>query len=209
MSWMDKHNLHNRERGDSKLPGWHAEPVNLMSNITFFLAAMVASQFAQSNLDMLLVYLAAAVGIFSALAHLQPTRVTCLLDEIVICVFVVAYFFIFIFNMIDIPIGYAVSITVAFFAIAWLCLVTFRHRFEGIVDFIPVLLCLWIGGIYVGVNDGVWQMIMSAILATLAVMTRAADRYIRIQVGTHFLWHIFAGWLMLNLILTKIISFPG
>lgn len=198
-----------RERGFNLDPGWDAEPVNLLSNITFLLAAVVAAQFSESRMDQVLIYQVLCIAIFSSIAHLFVTRFTAIIDEISICVFVLTYMQVFLFHMMALDLWIGLAFDIVFIAIAYLCLFTYRDAFNGAVDFIPVLLALWIGGFWIGYEHDSWTIIVSAFLATVGIVARIADFEVSIPVGTHFLWHIFTGWLILNLLLTKFLIFPG
>lgn len=198
-----------KERGFSLEPGWKAEPVNLLSNITFLLAAVVAAQFAESRIDEVLVYQVLCIAIFSSLSHLYVTRFTAIIDEIAICLFVVTYMQVFLFYMLGLDLWTGLALDLLFLLIGWVCIVKYRNAFNGAIDFVPVLLALWAGGFWVGYAHDSWTMLVNAFLATIAVVARIADFDVDIPVGTHFLWHIFTGWLLLNLLLTKFLIFPG
>lgn len=198
-----------KERGFNLDPGWEAEPVNLLSNITFLLAAIIGMQFAESTIDNLLVYQVMSIAIFSSIAHVYVSRLTAIIDEVAIVVFVLTYIQVLLIYMLKLNWWWVGGLNTAFLIVGYLCIIKYRNLFNGAVDFVPVLIALWSAGFYIGFIYDEWTMIVSAVLGTVAVIARMADFEVSIPVGTHFLWHIFSGWLILNLLLTKFLIFPG
>lgn len=195
----------NKERGSSKQIGVVAEPVNLMSNIIFAIVGIIALQYCQDKIDYWLSLHVILIGIFSFVSHLHYNKTTMVFDNVVIATFVIFYVGMFLFYMIDIPIGWATTLFGIWLMFGYFCNFSYaRNWMNTAFDFMPVLAAVWGAAIYTVVTIGSVNFFVSAILATLALVARTADFNTPLKCGTHFIWHILTGSLLMNLLLTKL-----
>ena len=203
----DDFDVSTRERGGSLRPGFVAEPVNLTSNIIYMLSGIIALQYCNTTLDYILTIMLMMIGVNSFAAHLHPNKITVMLDNVTIVSFVLAYVGVFLFDMSGMSFYWACGLYGIFILLGYICSFTkYRRLWDSAFDFVPVLVALYFASVYSALYLGYFNFFVSAFLATLAIVARTQDKKVAMKCGTHFLWHIFTGMLLLNLMLTKIVE---
>lgn len=184
--------------------GLWAEPINALSNISFFLAAIAAWYLANrmrllSLAIWLLIGLLVAIGIGSSLFHTFATPFTKLLDITPIALFQIAYLWIYARKVIKLK-----SIWVVLLIVLLLSSITLTFQlpklFNGSITYAPGISLLLGLGLYH------WQqqkrgrvLLLSATgVFSIALLFRTIDLAIcpYWTVGTHFLWHLLNGMLL-------------
>ncbi len=198
-------------------PGLWAEPVNAVSNLAFFLAAAGAyllwkREGKDDRFILLLIGLAALVGIGSTLFHTFATRWGLLADSIPIAIFVVT-FLVFTLRRF---LGQSVVATTVWIAI-FLAVAAILPRLlpPGFLNnsgfYFPVLGALLILGILLRIKGGAMRWVGGAYLCAAALFAlslsfRIVDPSVCAQfpLGTHFLWHCLNGALIYLMLWTVI-----
>lgn len=205
MAWNDPIDLY-CERLD---PGFWAEPVNAISNLAFIVAAAGAyllwrPDAREDRFILLLIGLAAIVGIGSFLFHTFATRWGVLADAIPIAVFVSAYLVYALRRFL----GLTVWPTAIWLAVLLAAAVLIPRLLPaGFLNnsgfYFPVLGALVIVGIALRMKGGEAQWIgggflCGAALFALSLSFRIVDPAVcaNFPLGTHFLWHILNGTLI-------------
>lgn len=193
--------------------GLWAEPINTLSNISFFLSGWAAWYLADrrkvlSNTILLLISLLLAIGVGSSLFHTFATPLTKLLDIIPIALFQIAYLWIYSKRVIKLK-----NLTLVLLIVLLLgsILVTFQFSqiANGSITYAPGI------GILLGLGLYHWQQLKQErfliLRATgvffLALGFRSVDLALcpYWAIGTHFLWHLLNG-VMLYLLMRALIE---
>jgi hypothetical protein len=193
-----------KERGDQS--GLYAEPTNVLSNIAFFAAAMICWPFAKSWADGILVAGCILVGLGSTMYHSRPCRFTQLWDVVAIVTWVMFYLFCWGHFMMGLNVTWSVGVMAGFAVSAYAFLRKYGRFLNGSADYIPVILLLLICGSLVWYRLGHPHMVVAGLLAAIALVFRVVDNDVKIQSGTHFLWHILNGFLMAMLTMFMSVS---
>jgi hypothetical protein len=175
-------------------PGLWAEPVNLLTNAAFLVAAWFAWQLVAPHRDrggMLLVILIALIGIGSALFHSFATRWALLCDVVPIVLYQLTYLVVYIRRVRSGPAWESVVAISLFMGMSWLAgqfpLPAFSLYLPGLAFLVVIALDararhhpkshLWLA---------------AAILFALSLTFRTLDPYVEFvfQTGSHFLWHL-------------------
>ena len=197
--------------------GLWAEPVNAISNLAFFLAAIGAyllwkREGKNDRFILLLIGLAALVGIGSTLFHTFATRWGLFADSIPIAIFVVT-FLVFTLRRF---LGQSVIATTVWISI-FLAVAGFLPGLlpPGFLNnsgfYFPVLGALLILGILLRMQGGAMRWVGGAYLCAAALFTlslsfRIVDPSVCAQfpLGTHFMWHCLNGALIYLMLWTVI-----
>lgn len=189
--------------------GFWAEPVNAVSNLAFFLAAVGAYMLwkregKNDRFILILIGLAVLVGIGSTLFHTFATRWGLFADAIPIAIFVVT-FLVFTLRRF---LGQSVMMTTVWIA-AFLAISGVMPRLlpPGFMNnsgfYFPVLGALIVLGILLRMKGGGMRWIGGAYLCAAALFAlslsfRIVDPAVCAQfpLGTHFLWHCLNGALI-------------
>ncbi len=194
--------------------GLFNEPMNAVSNISFFIAAWLLYQSWRANPDRsfeagLLTFLVALIGLGSTLFHTFANQLTMFADIIPISIFTFYYLWV------------AMRVAVGLRPMkAFWCLILFTviasqskyipdpWRFNGSVDYFPSLAALLlIGSWLVKQRHPSGSYILKAgLLFVVSLTFRSIDYAVcpALATGTHFLWHLLNG-LMLYLLVKAII----
>ncbi|MBK8008704.1 MAG: ceramidase domain-containing protein [Rhizobiales bacterium] len=197
--------------------GLWAEPINAVSNLAFFLAAAGAYMLwrregKDDRFILLLIGLAALVGIGSTLFHTFATRWGLFADSIPIGIFVVT-FLVFTLRRYLAQSVVLTSVWIALFlAVAAVLPQLLPPGFMNNSGFyFPVLGALIILGILLRVKGGAMQWVGGAYLSAAALFAlslsfRIVDPSVCAQfpLGTHFLWHCLNGTLIYLMLWTVI-----
>ncbi|MCP5143878.1 MAG: ceramidase domain-containing protein [Gammaproteobacteria bacterium] len=182
-------------------PGFWAEPVNALANVSFFIAAWATWRLArQRNVLVpgvwLTVLLIVAIGIGSFLFHTLATGWAQLLDVGPILLFQLA--FIFVYLRLIAGTGNAVA---AGGVLAFLGIALYSRQFEGLLNgsmmYAPALGVLLMLGVYHALHARAARslLLVGGVLFAIAVTFRSIDMAVcpAWPLGTHFLWHLTNG----------------
>jgi hypothetical protein len=199
--------------------GLWAEPVNAITNLAFFLAAIGAyflwkREGREDRFILLLIGLAALVGIGSTLFHTFATRWGLLADSIPIAIFVVGFFTFTLRRFLGQSAIATLGWIAAFLAVA---AVVPRLLPAGFMNnsgfYFPVLGALIVLGILLRMKGDEMRWIGGAYLCgaalfALSLSFRIVDPSVCAQfpLGTHFLWHCLNGALIYLMLWTAIKS---
>jgi len=186
-----------KERGENT--ALFAEPTNVLSNIAFFAAGLTALPFCTNWASGLLAAGCVIVGLGSTLYHAYPKELTRLFDVSAIVMWVLFYLFCWSFLLMGFNIWQTAGIIVGFSAASTLFLKKFSGLLNGSADYIPVILLLLICGAAAWYKQGHPHLIVACIMAGLSLFCRVIDNDVKLNSGTHFLWHILNGFLMAQL----------
>ncbi|MBK1986934.1 ceramidase domain-containing protein [Sphaerospermopsis aphanizomenoides BCCUSP55] len=184
------------------LPGLWNEPLNAVSNISFFIAAWAIWQLAQRQQQKvptsiyILIILTTTIGIGSTLLHTFAQKWAYLLDVIPIFVFQLCFLWLYSRQVIRIKYIYTGALLISF-----LFLSNFSRQFpnllNGSLSYLPGLAILLMLGIYHYQKQKNEQFTLFAAsgIFLLALSFRTLDQVIcpYFSSGTHFLWHLFNG----------------
>ncbi|MFZ1109656.1 MAG: ceramidase domain-containing protein [Rhodomicrobium sp.] len=199
---------------------WNAEPLNAISNIAFFIAALAAwrlqSRRANFALDGLIRFLCiniAVVGAGSATFHTIATRWAEWADVIPILVFMIVYCWAVLTAFFRWPIWLkALTCLLLFAATFYLESDEFEKFLWGGAMYLPTLAFLLAAG------AGIWRrdasagkaFVLAAGLFVLSFAARTADMPMcsSLPVGTHYFWHLFNATVLFLLVRTLILHAP-
>ena len=188
------------ERTDASLL---SEPLNLASNLAFYLAAVRILHLRQSIQSPLhrrelkiLAWLAAAVGTGSSLFHSWATRLSQMADIIPIVLFVGAslYFYILNLHREGVPLRKPLILAVLTLTVPVIC-----AKISGLSDllskgdaYLGIAPTLIVFAIFERVPDRRARLFLAAGLFTFAFVFRTLDVYICyiFPNGSHFIWHL-------------------
>lgn len=197
--------------------GLWAEPVNLVTNLFFLLAAVAAGRAlvasgkrGNASLDLwFLTFFLFAIGIGSGLWHGHPTKLTVLMDVIPITLFINLYIVSSLRRLFGLAWGRVVLWWGAYFAAGLVAQFTLPpDLLNGTIMYIPtyatlVLMtaCLWrrdalLGRVFIGALL-VWS-------ASLTFRTLDIQFCASFSLGTHFLWHTLNAWVLWRLLMVLV-----
>ncbi|MBS3647960.1 ceramidase domain-containing protein [Pseudaminobacter sp. 19-2017] len=196
-------------------PGFWAEPVNALSNLSFVLAGLwgVAAM-RRTGADTFATTLAwwvVAIGVGSFLFHTFATEIMKWADILPIATFTLAYSIFTLRRFARLSWTATLAIFIGFYAIAgtvtllvpdWL-----RQATNGSTGYLPPFLALIVLGLIAALRGSPagWYNIAAAGIFVLAVTFRMLDPMVcgTLPIGTHFMWHLLNG-LMLGIVLAAI-----
>ncbi|MEO9650742.1 MAG: ceramidase domain-containing protein [Roseobacter sp.] len=210
-------------------PGFLNEPVNAASNAAFLIAAWIAWRAVRSTnernfMEMILIVLAASIGVGSFLFHTLANGHAELLDVIPIWTFVALYVCTVIFRLTG---GNAMkTVRISFIAICctatsiWMTGqdvttidVAGPDHLNGSLQYSPALIALWVfaGLTVLRAHPAKKLVTASAVLFTVSLALRTVDLTTchATGIGTHFLWHFLNGAMVLALLLALIRHIPA
>ena len=194
-------------------PGLLAEPLNAVTNLSFFLAAWVGLVLARragklTGSVRVLIGLTLAVGIGSTLFHTFAQRWAGAMDVLPILLFIVTYLFLALWRYFGMRWTEAAVLAFGFlFFAAGLrraAAATLPPAFEPATGYLPALVALIACGALLAARRrivGAWLLGTGAVFAA-SLTFRALDQRLceQFAMGTHFMWHILNG-LVLGLLL--------
>ncbi len=184
-------------------PGLWDEPINAISNLAFFIAAWSSWRLAHSlNVQFysvkLLIYLMIAIGIGSSLFHTYATGWALLMDVVPITMFQIFYLWVYTRRVMKLKsiISIILIVVLVISSLANLQL----KVLNGSLSYAPALIYLLGLVIY---HFQTQKQSKNLLLAgsgifLIALFFRTIDQYICaiFPIGTHFLWHIFNGFML-------------
>ncbi len=187
-------------------PAFWAEPVNALTNLAFFIAALAAYRLAKRegalSLDvLLLIFLTVCIGLGSALFHTYATVWAMLTDVIPILLFQLVFLGIYSRKVMYLSFARTgllfagfIALTVFFFGAlprAWL---------NGSLGYASTLIFLTGLGIYHVRTQRLekWTLLATAGLLLASLTFRTLDMLLCpvLPLGTHFMWHILNGMVL-------------
>ena len=194
--------------------GLLAEPVNALTNLSFFIAAWLAWRLAHKHrkrnpATLTLIGLVVLIGIGSSLFHTFANRTTLWMDELPILVFQLTFLGLYLRRVIHMRWSNVIAYYLAFVVLV----VEARQHGEilnGSLAYLPALLVLlalaWLH----------WRerhkeralLFVASGVFIVSVLFRSIDNAVcaDFPLGTHFLWHILNGILMYLLLRVFIVS---
>lgn len=186
------------------LPGLWSEPLNAVSNISFFIAVWAIWKLTQRQPKVptgiwILMTLVTSIGMGSLLFHTWATQWASLLDMIPIILFQVVFLWLYSRQVIRMKSGYSGVLLVGFF---WAS--NFGNQFtnvlNGSLSYAPAFLILLGFGVYHYQQQKREPLILLAAsgIFLLALLFRTLDGPIcpYFPTGTHFIWHLCNGILL-------------
>ncbi|WP_293156747.1 MULTISPECIES: ceramidase domain-containing protein [unclassified Microcoleus] len=186
------------------IPGLWSEPLNAVSNISFFIAAWAIFQLTRQQQKVptgiwILISLATSIGIGSTLFHTFATEWAGLLDMIPIVLFQLVFLWLYSRQVVRMKYGYAGGLLVGFLFAS-----NFSNQFtnvlNGSLSYAPTFLVLLGLGLYHYQQKKREPFVLLAASGVflLALSFRTVDRAIcpYFSTGTHFLWHLCNGILL-------------
>ena len=185
-------------------PGFWAEPINALTNLSFIIAAIFAWQLA-NRLNVrffeirLLILLMIAIGLGSALFHTFATGWAQILDIVPILLFQLVFLWVYGRSIIRMPNSILHGV-IALFLILAIVARQFPHVLNGSLIYAPAFLVLLVLGFYHFHADKTEKFIllMATGVFALSLFFRTIDMTTcpEFHMGTHFLWHLFNGVLV-------------
>ncbi len=182
-------------------PGLWAEPVNAITNLAFFAAAVAIAKCAGSHRRMnrdavLLIGLIIAIGAGSSLFHTFATVWAAYLDEIPILLFQLVFLWLYARRIMSLARWQATLLLAIFIG-----LVFFVRQLPPILNgsliYAPALMVLILLGVFhrFRAQHEPYLLLVAAGVFLVALLFRTLDLAIcdQLAVGTHFLWHLFIG----------------
>ena len=178
--------------------GLLAEPINLVTNAAFFVAAWAAWSLARRSHDLapgiwLLIALSLAIGTGSALFHVFATGWARILDEVPVLLFQLWYLWLYARRIMRLRIVLAAAAIAAYVAAA-LFSRQFPHLLNGSLVYAPALILLPGLGLYHFLQHKAGRFLLLATTGVflVALVFRSIDEAAcpYIPIGTHFLWHV-------------------
>ena len=187
-------------------PGLLAEPLNAVTNLSFFVAAWLGLTLARrwGRLDVpmrVLVGLTFAVGLGSTLFHTFAQRWAGAADVIPILLFIVTYLGLAVWRYFGARPAEALAVAVAFLFFAGglrrAAAAALPPAFDGATGYLPALIVLTVCGLLLALRGrmvGAWLLGAGAVFAG-SLTFRALDGRLceTYPMGTHFLWHVLNG----------------
>ncbi len=183
-------------------PGLWAEPVNAVTNISFFIAALMAIILAQregklSAGPMVLIALIAIIGTGSSLFHTHATVWAMLSDSIPILFYQIAFIILYARFVMDLSWLKVGGIFAAFMALTIGIYQLPHDLLNGSLGYAPAL--LFLSGFALWHLKHVAQekyiLFLAVATFTLSLTFRSIDMMMcdSFPLGTHFMWHILNG----------------
>jgi hypothetical protein len=197
--------------------GLLAEPVNVFTNVAFFIAAWAAWSLARrlnalSTDIRVLTALSIVIGAGSGLFHAFAAGWAKILDEVPILLFQLWYLWLYTRRIMTLRAEFAAASIAGYMAAAIFCR-QFPHLLNGSLVYAPALILMLCLGLYHFLQHKAERSLLLAttgvFLASLAL--RSIDEAVcpYVPIGTHFLWHILNGVVLYLSMRALILNRPG
>jgi hypothetical protein len=182
-------------------PGLFGEPLNLLSNTAFLVAAWLVARNARRQGALrgditLLAILMAVVGVGSMVFHALATTWAMWLDLLPIFVFQLAFLWIYARRELRWRTLPSAALVAAFLAIA-LYARQFQEPFNGSITYAPAIVAIFVLGVHHRATHPARPplLLFAAGVFTVSLFLRTIDAAAceRFPVGTHFFWHLLNG----------------
>lgn len=183
--------------------GLLAEPLNALTNLSFFIAAYFAINLAKKNGQLiepragLLIALLIMIGVGSTLFHTFATGWASLADTLPILCYQVAFLFLYARHIIPLSLPRTLALVGVFFITVIMFVQLPSDMLNGSLQYAPAIIFLAGLGIWHALKAKTERFILLVAAALFAVSL--TFRSIDIQlcqswpIGTHFLWHVLNG----------------
>ena len=183
-------------------PGLWAEPINALTNASFFIAALFCAWLAKKenawNIPSItLISLMALIGLGSTLFHTTATFWAMLSDVLPILFYQIAFLLLYSRNVMGLTRRHTTIALMLFVATIFVFGQLPSDWLNGSISYFPALLFLC------GFALWHWQhasrekhiLLEAAGIFMVSLFFRSVDMHIceRLEIGTHFLWHILNG----------------
>jgi hypothetical protein len=181
--------------------GLLAEPVNVVTNAAFFVAAWAAWSLARRSNTLstdirVLTALSIMIGVGSGLFHAFATGWARILDEVPILLFQLWYLWLYTRRIMTLRVPFAAASIAGYMAAAIFCR-GFPHILNGSLIYAPALVLMLCLGLYHFLQNKRERFLLLATMGIfLASLTfRSIDDAVcsYVPIGSHFLWHILNG----------------
>jgi Ceramidase len=178
-----------------------AEPVNVVTNAAFFIAAWAAWSLARRSNALstdirVLTALSIMIGVGSGLFHAFATGWARFLDEVPILLFQLWYLWLYTRRIMTLRVRFAATSIAGYMAAAIFCR-RFPHLLNGSLIYAPALILMLCLGLYHLLQNKRERFLLLATMGIfLASLTfRSIDNGVcsHVPIGAHFLWHILNG----------------
>ncbi len=177
-------------------PGLMGEPLNAITNIAFFVAALIAFQKVKGDRGaVFLSFSIALIGVGATLFHTFATQWAALVDSLSILLFIMVYLYIATRRILGKDKAITLLAVLLFLPYAIIMeryIESALGSLNGSIQYIPVLLLIFIYGFLAKdrhTRRGLW---IGGALFAIALIVRSMDQSAcaSLSIGTHFLWHI-------------------
>jgi hypothetical protein len=180
------------------------EPLNLVSNLAFVVAGLLALRVYRRQTDLrpgaswdllLLIALMIAIGIGSGLFHALANHWSLLADVIPIALFINLYLISLLYRAVSAPVWATILLLVLYQVIGvGLGTLLPADTLNGSVGYLPPVLALTIAWAWLNGRKHALEpfIVGSLLLFVLSLTLRTLDAEVcaRLPMGTHFLWHL-------------------
>lgn len=183
-------------------PGLWAEPLNALTNLSFFIAGFFALRLAQKQSALnwrcgLLIALVFGMGIGSTLFHTFAVVWAMLSDVLPILFYQIVFIAVYAQRVIGLPCRYSYALLGLFFITMYGSMQLPREWLNGTLEYAPALLFVTGLGLWHFKNAPreKWGLLLAAIVFVISMSLRSIDMQLceSWPLGTHFLWHICNG----------------
>ncbi len=183
-------------------PGLLAEPVNALTNLSFFIAALLCWRVARQKgpVDIrtaTLLVLIVVIGTGSTLFHTTATYWAMLTDALPILFYQIVFLQFYASRVMKLPAAYSFGLLGLFLVTVFVFGLLPQSWLNGSISYFPALLFLY------GLSYWHWRyaslgrflLLETAGIFTISLLFRSIDMQIcnAMPLGTHFLWHLLNG----------------
>lgn len=191
-----------------------AEPFNVVSNIAFFVVAMIIFRLYYYNKEIraksipdihTLVMLIFCIGVGSTTFHMTPSYYTELMDMLFIVCFIVIYFISCMKRIIDLRPFSIFIIILGFAGSTYSLVVQFPNAMNDSIAYLSTMISLILIATYLNLRKrpAARAFLAASLLGVMSISFRIVDNELCdiLPMGTHFLWHLFNSALIYTLML--------
>lgn len=179
-----------------------AEPLNLLTNSFFFIAAFSVWRYMKRNSDLAGLYVAdiyvligliTLIGIGSTIFHAYPNATTELMDLIPIVTFIVAYFICAIRRVVRCGWFETAICLIAFAGATHIFVSYFPNAMNDSIGYLSTMGALIMMALYLNVKKRATarMFLVAALIGVISLFFRSIDNAICdvVPLGSHFMWH--------------------
>jgi len=191
-------------------PGFWAEPLNAVTNLSFILAALFCWAMLGGKRDLgarVLTLILLAIGVGSFLFHTYATAWANIADVAPISAFILVYVYLATTRFLDLPRWAGLAAVAAYFPYSWAVTWAVRESvgsLNGSVAYapVPLLILAYAAAVAFRDRDTARGLAIGAGLLVVSLVFRTIDNAVcpGLPIGTHFLWHtlngVLLGWMI-------------